>query len=60
MRRCAQALGARVEWVPGGHDVMLDGPRELVLDVVLHWVDQVCPQGPALLGARLTSPLQLK
>ncbi len=60
VRRCAQALDAELSWVPGGHDVMLDGWREQVLDVVLDWVVAACPPGPPLPGARLTFPLQLK
>lgn len=51
VRRCAKALGVEPVWVPGGHDVMLDGHWRTVLDVVLDWVDAQCPAGPALPGA---------
>lgn len=56
VERCARSLGAQLQWVPGGHDVMLDGPRLEVLDRVLSWVEGI-PHG--LPGARLTEPLQL-
>ncbi len=56
VQRCARSLGADLRWVPGGHDVMLDGSRLQVLDQVLEWVDGV-PRG--LPGTRLTEPLHL-
>ncbi len=52
VRRCARALGVEPVWVPGGHDVMLDGAWAEVLDTVLDWVDATCPPGPPLPGAR--------
>lgn len=58
VRRCARALHAELDWVPGGHDVMLDGPRFEVLDVVLEWVRATCQPGQhGLPGARLIPPL---
>ncbi len=59
VRRCAESLGAELSWVKGGHDLMLDGPRDVALEAVLEWVEAVCPVGPALPGARLTQPLHL-
>lgn len=59
VRRCAQAMNATVEWVPGGHDVMLDGSWRAALDTVLDWVDQTCSQRAPLSGARLMQPLDL-
>lgn len=59
VRRCARALAADLRWVPGGHDVMLDGARADVLETVLEWVGQHCPPGAPLPGARLTQPLHL-
>jgi pimeloyl-ACP methyl ester carboxylesterase len=59
VQRCADSLGADLMWVPGGHDVMLDGARLEVLDTVLAWVARTCPPGPPLPGARFTQPLQL-
>lgn len=56
VQRCAKSLAAELRWVPGGHDVMLDGPRMEVLAEVLQWVESV-PRG--LPGARLTEPLHL-
>ena len=46
VRRCARALGVEPVWVPGGHDVMLDGSWRTVLSTVLDWVDTTCPPGP--------------
>ncbi len=61
VERCARSLNASLIWVPGGHDVMLDGPRLQVLGAVLDWVGTTCPPGtPRLPGAGLTRPLQLK
>jgi pimeloyl-ACP methyl ester carboxylesterase len=57
VRRCARAFGVDPVWVPGGHDVMLDGSWPQVLDTVLDWVDENCPPGPALPGARAVPPL---
>lgn len=57
VQRCARSLDAALSWVPGGHDVMLDGPRLEVLDTVLEWIEATCP--PGLPGARLTQPLHL-
>jgi pimeloyl-ACP methyl ester carboxylesterase len=59
VRRCAEAFGVEPVWVPGGHDVMLDGAWPAVLDTVLDWVDERCPAGPALPGARGSDPLNL-
>lgn len=59
VRRCAAALGVEPVWVPGGHDVMLDGQWQAVLDTVLDWVDRTCASGPPLPGARETAPLEL-
>lgn len=59
VRRCAASLGVEPVWVPGGHDVMLDGQWRTVLDTVLGWVDRTCPTGPALPGARGMAPLQV-
>lgn len=59
VRRCAAALGVDPVWVPGGHDVMLDGSWQTVLDTVLDWVDATCPPGPALPGARKIASLKL-
>lgn len=56
VQRCARSLGADLRWVPGGHDVMLDGPRIEALELVLDWVAGT-PRG--LPGAALTQPLQL-
>lgn len=55
--RCARALGTGPVWVPGGHDVMLDGSWRAVLDTILDWVDTTCPPGPPLPGAREVAPL---
>ena len=59
VQRCARALDEQVVWVPGGHDVMLDGPWREVLDTVLDWVDQTCPPGAPLPGARILPPLHI-
>lgn len=59
VRRCASALGVEPVWVPGGHDVMLDGQWQLALNAVLDWVDRTCPPGPALPGAREVAPLEV-
>ncbi|MFN8184956.1 MAG: hypothetical protein U0R23_11085, partial [Candidatus Nanopelagicales bacterium] len=59
VQRCARALGTEVVWVPGGHDVMLDGPWRQVLDTVLDWVDLACPPGAPLPGARILPPLHI-
>lgn len=59
VRRCAAALGVEPVWVPGGHDVMLDGQWLAALDAVLDWVDRTCPPGPALSGAREVAPLEV-
>jgi pimeloyl-ACP methyl ester carboxylesterase len=59
VRRCARDLGAELRWAAGGHDLMLDGPRDQALDLVLTWLEQHCPAGPALPGARLTQALHL-
>ena len=49
---CARSFDAPVVWVPGGHDVMLDGGWEFALDTLLDWVDRTCPPGaPVLPGA---------
>ncbi len=58
--RAAAALNAPLTWVPGGHDVMLDGAWREVLDTVLDWVDETCPAGsPPLPGAAKLEPLDL-
>ncbi len=59
VQRCARALGEQVVWVPGGHDVMLDGPWRESLDTVLGWVDRTCPPGAPLPGARALPPLHI-
>jgi pimeloyl-ACP methyl ester carboxylesterase len=59
VRRCARALGVDPVWVPGGHDVMLDGQWQVVLDTVLDWVDRTCPPAAPLPGARQIGPLQI-
>ncbi|HPE12692.1 MAG: alpha/beta fold hydrolase [Actinobacteria bacterium] len=59
VRRCARALGVEPVWVPGGHDVMLDGSWRTVLSTVLDWVDTTCPPGPPLPGARQMQPLEV-
>jgi pimeloyl-ACP methyl ester carboxylesterase len=59
VERCARSLAAQVTWVPGGHDVMLDGPRLQTLGTVLDWIESASGIGAPLPGARLTRPLQL-
>lgn len=59
VERCARALGTQPLWVPGGHDVMLDGSWPDVLDTILDWVDATCPPGPPLSGARELPPLEV-
>lgn len=59
VERCARALGTQPLWVPGGHDVMLDGSCPDVLDTILDWVDATCPPGPPLSGARELPPLEV-
>ena len=59
VQRCARALGTEPVWVPGGHDVMLDGSWRAALDAVLDWVDMTCPPGAPLAGAREMPPLQV-
>ena len=59
VRRCAKALAVEPVWVPGGHDVMLDGAWAEVLSTVLDWVDTTCPPGPPLPGAREMPPLDI-
>jgi pimeloyl-ACP methyl ester carboxylesterase len=58
--RAAAALNAPLTWVPGGHDVMLDGHWQDVLNTVLDWVDHTCPPGsPPLPGSALVPRLAL-
>lgn len=59
VRRCADDLHADLRWVRGGHDLMLDGPRDEALATVLDWIDATCPPGPPLPGARFTQPLHI-
>lgn len=59
VQRCARALGAQTQWVPGGHDVMLDGAWRTALDTVLDWVDVTCPPAAPLPGARQEPPLEI-
>jgi len=59
VRRCAKTLAVEPVWVPGGHDVMLDGAWAEVLGTVLDWVDATCPPGPPLPGARELPPLDI-
>ncbi|NQU37105.1 MAG: alpha/beta fold hydrolase [Actinobacteria bacterium] len=58
--RAAAALNVPLTWVPGGHDVMLDGQWEVVLNTVLDWIDGSClPGSPPLPGAGLVPALEL-
>lgn len=58
LERAAYEVHAPVRIVPGGHDVMLDGPWRESLTTILDWVDATCPPGsPALPGAAFLPPL---
>ncbi len=58
VQRCADALDAPITWVPGGHDIMLDGNWETALDTILAWVGRICPpESPPLPGAVGQPPL---